>query len=242
MSGPVIGISAKWYEQRMWHVNPGYFRAVEAAGGLPIILPPARDVDGLLNLVDGLLLTGGGDLAPARYGAEPLPGLLTEVSAERDEFDLALARRAMQRGLPLLAICRGHHVLAVAGGGTLHQDLAGLPGVRRHKCGFWPPAHGVVIAPGTRLAQVFGQHGLRVNSAHHQAVDRAPDGWLVSARAPDGVIEAIEPAHPSGFVLSLQWHPEEMFDRDPIQLRPFAALVAAAARDVRTPSSAPSPA
>lgn len=223
-----------------------YAGAVAGAGGLAAALPP-HPTDGMpplgaapeaaewLERLDGLLLSGGGDVDPAHFGQRPSPRL-GAVDRERDAWELALARGALAAGLPVLGICRGAQVLNVAAGGTLIQDIGEVnPDALPHaqEGPRWESSHAVRLAAGTRLDAVLasaagGPEGvLRVNSFHHQAVDRVGAGFVVAAVAPDGVVEAIErPEHP--FAVGVQWHPEEMWERDDAARRLFVAFVAAA--------------
>lgn len=205
---------------------------MEAAGGIPVILPvlPSPRIPELGRRLDGILLAGGVDVDPGLYGEEPLPGL-GAVTPERDAFELALVRWAWEEGLPLLGICRGIQVLNVAAGGTLFQDLSSQlsSGLLKHeqKAPRWHETHLVRVAGGSRLARILGREELRVNSFHHQAVREVAPGWRAVAWAPDGVIEGIESSeHP--FALGVQWHAEGMWDRHPLHLRLFVALVEAA--------------
>jgi putative glutamine amidotransferase len=196
-----------------------YLRTLDAAGAIPVVLPPVG-VDGvaeLLDRLDGLCLSGGPDLDPAAYGARERHPELGPTEPSLDEFELALARAALERGMPILAVCRGAQALNVACGGTLHQHIAG----HRQTSPAVEPSHDVTIAPSSRLARLMRTQTLAVNSFHHQAVDRVGTGLRVAARATDGTIEAIEGA---GFVLGVQWHAETL----PAHLPLFEALVAAA--------------
>lgn len=218
-----------------FELSEAYVRAVVAAGGLPLLLPPVAGeelVDAWLACVDGLLLTGGVDVDPVWYGRDPAPRL-GRISPDRDALELPLARAALERGLPLLAICRGVQVLNVAAGGTLVQDLPSeWPGAIKHyqEAPRWYPTHAVEVVSGSTLARLLGTLRPRVNSFHHQAVLEVGRGLVVAARAPDGVVEAVESADPDRFALGVQWHPEAMWERDPASLRLFAALVEAARR------------
>jgi putative glutamine amidotransferase len=203
-------------------------RAVEEAGGLPIVLAPGRPEDApeLLGRVSGLLLTGGGDVDPGLYGETP-HDRLGRVVPERDAFELALAREALEKRLPLLAICRGQQVLNVATGGTLVQDIPSqLSGAVDHDPDTerWGMAHPVRILPGTRLRAILGADTALVNSFHHQAVKAPGQGVVVSALADDEVVEGIEvPDHP--FALGVQWHPEAFWDHGRKFQSLFEALV-----------------
>jgi len=184
-----------------------YEESVRAAGGRPVILPPGASLEGL----DGFILSGGGDVDPVHYGAKRTHS--RNVKAERDAFELGLARQAWQRRVPLLCVCRGLQVLNVALGGTLVQDiLKERPGARDHSCGHAGEehdAHSVAVVPGTRLAALMGAPNVDVNSRHHQCVDVLGQGLVVSARSPDGIIEALEPRDHAGWCIGVQWHPED---------------------------------
>jgi len=203
---------------------------VNLAGGVAVLLPPqpvdadaaARVLDGL----DGLILTGGKDVDPARYGAAPHPRT-DEPDRVRDAWEFTLLGEALRRGLPVLGICRGAQVLNVALGGTLHQHLPDVIGHSHHQMGnavFGTSA--VRTHRGSRLAGLIGAES-DAQCYHHQAIDRVGDGLTVSAVDGDGVVEAIEidpHTHPGKWVLGVQWHPEERLD----DLRLFAGVVAAA--------------
>jgi putative glutamine amidotransferase len=208
-----------------------YVRALEAAGALPVVVPPLerRDVPRLLPRLDGLVLSGGPDLAPAAYGAEPHLEL-GSTEPGLDAFEYAMAREALRLELPILGICRGAQALNVARGGTLHQHLPDLVGdviVHRQTVDGRVATHPVTVRPGSRLAAVLGVTHLSVNSFHHQAVDRLGTGLRACAWAPDGTIEAIEdPERP--FVLAVQWHAETLRGV-PSQLALFEELARIAA-------------
>ena len=209
-----------------------YLKAVHAAGGQPVVLPPlgADDLDDLLDHLDGLCLSGGPDLDPATYRAPPDPHL-GECEPQLDTFELALARSADARRLPVLGICRGAQALNVARGGTLHQHVPDVVGdviAHRQTEPGRVTTHAVDVARGTRLAAIAGAGRLEVNSFHHQAVDRPGRGLRVVARAPDGLVEAVESDAPPLY-LGVQWHAEGLVAR-PEQLRLFEALVDASAR------------
>jgi putative glutamine amidotransferase len=218
--------------QRELALGMDYARAIEAAGGLPVVLAPIDPggVDALLGRLSGLCLPGGPDLHPQWYGDAPHPEL-GPTEPELDAFELALARRADALGMPILAICRGAQLLNVARGGTLHQHLPGRPvplEVAHRQAG--PPersTHPVEVERGSLLALWTGMGRLEVNSFHHQAVRRLGSDLRAVAWAPDGVVEAIEaPDRP--FVLGVQWHAEGIAGR-PEQEALFTAFVEAAA-------------
>jgi putative glutamine amidotransferase len=215
---PLIGITVADGDARGRHaLRVDYVRSVEQAGGVPVALVPLAEetVPLVLSRLDGLVLSGGGDLDPAHYGAAP-HATLGSVSPRRDTFELALAREALLRDLPLLAICRGQQLLNVARGGTLLRDIPSeLRGATEHdsrgprsRC-----LHEVQLLPDTRLRAILGRDTLAVNSFHHQAVDRLGDGMVIAARCPaDGVVEAVEmPSY--RFVVGVQWHPESFWQR-----------------------------
>ncbi|HLI25593.1 MAG TPA: gamma-glutamyl-gamma-aminobutyrate hydrolase family protein [Chloroflexota bacterium] len=216
--------------------NRAYAQAIAAAGGLPVLLPLLDDAVVLRALyarLDGLLLPGGGDVAPERYGQVPRPDCAVEgVDAQLDRVELQLARWALDEGLPILGICRGQQVLNVAAGGTLLQDITReAPGSLVHRR---PEArrelvHPIAVAGDSRLAAVLGAVALGVNSIHHQAVARLAPGVRAVAWAPDGVIEGVEvAAHP--FALAVQFHPEELVPAHAPSARLFCAFVAACAQ------------
>jgi putative glutamine amidotransferase len=211
-----------------------YLKALVRAGAAPLIVPrrlPPEALEMVLGKLDGVLLPGGGDIAPARLGRASHPTVYG-IDEARDDLEFTLARWAAERAKPLLAICRGIQVFNAALGGSLYLDIASeRPRSVRHDTAKELPgsylAHEVHVEPGSRLEALFGSAG-PVNSWHHQAVHEAAPGLWVTARAEDGLIEALElPEHP--FALAVQWHPEMMPDR-PESQRLFSGLVEAAQR------------
>jgi putative glutamine amidotransferase len=207
-----------------------YFEAVEASGAAPFGLPPLPgSLRTLYELADGLLLTGGGDVDPARYGEKAVPQL-GHVDPERDHAELTLARWALEDDKPLLAICRGAQVLNVACGGTLYQDLpTQYPGGLNHNesrdRGIRGLAtHSLEVVPGTRTESAIGPGAHPANTHHHQAVKSLGQGLIVTGRAEDGVIEAIESEEHS-WAVGIQCHPEMMWREHPWAARIFAAFV-----------------
>lgn len=227
---PLIGITTYGRDERGRYTLPSeYVDAVERAGAVPLLIPPAPDhAARYLELVDGVVLAGGGDLDPSHYRGSAHETLYG-VDARRDALELALARALVQRGQPTLAICRGLQVLNVALGGDLIEHLPAVVGedVLHRKPPREPVPHAVALKPGSRLAQVTGVTQARPMSWHHQAVRTVAPGLEVVATAPDGTIEAVElPVHP--WLIAVQWHPELTAAHDPAQQRLFDALVAAA--------------
>ncbi len=230
---PVIAISAyaEAVDRGVWRaitstfLPHAYAESVRAAGGIALLVPPRPDADpdlaeAILDRVDGLVIAGGPDVDPRCYGAAPDPHT-QPPHPERDATEIALVRAALRRGTPMLGICRGMQVMAVAGGGRLIQHLPDVVGHDGHA--FAPGTytdHPVRILPGTRLATILGE-AVTVPSSHHQAVATHP-GYLASAYAPDGTLEAMEmPGRP--FRVGVQWHPEVSRDG-----RLFTALIEAA--------------
>lgn len=210
---PAIGVSTGHLvaENRIIDATEAaYAHAVVSAGSVPLLIPalPAVPPEDIVERLDGLLLTGGGDVDPRRYGATPSPQC-GGIDEERDAREISLVRQAMGAGLPILAVCRGCQVLNVALGGTLTQhlpevtDLDHLVPERRSAT-----VHDVEVEQGTQLARIVGSATFAVNSVHHQAVDHAAPELAAVGRADDGVVEAIE--HPSLPVLGVQWHPENL--------------------------------
>jgi putative glutamine amidotransferase len=228
---PVVGLStyresARWgvWDNRADLLHAQYADMVVAAGGVPVLLPPAAGTEEVARVVvsriDALVVTGGADVDPGRYGAEP-HRRTTSWREDRDAWETALLRAADEAGLPLLGVCRGMQLMAVAAGGSLHQHTPDLVGHDDHNPGGDAFGHTrVEIAEGTRLRSVLGDHAV-VGCHHHQSVDRHP-GFEPAARAVDGSLEAIE--RPGArFAVGVQWHPEVGSDHTL-----FAALVQAA--------------
>jgi putative glutamine amidotransferase len=208
-----------------------YVEAVGRAGALAVVVPPLPGpaIPALLDRVDGICLSGGPDLHPSAYGAAPHPQL-GPTEPHLDAFELALARAADERDMPILAICRGAQVLNVARGGTLHQHLPDVVGEavsHRQRQVAGEVTHGVTVAPESRLAEIVGRRDVRVNSFHHQAVQLLGERLSLSAWAEDGTVEAFEAVDRS-FVVGVQWHAECLVDHAE-QAALFTALVAASA-------------
>lgn len=235
---PLIGLTTyvadvRWgsWERRSGVLPESYFELIAAAGGRPLLVPPPRSAPGgpeagadeVVAVLDGLVLTGGGDVEPQAYGERPVPEV-GGVDPVRDASERALLAAALRADLPVLAICRGCQVLNVELGGTLHQHLPDVIGHSAHRSG--PFVFGdveVATVPGSVAADVFGARPI-VRCSHHQAIARLGRGLDPTAATDDGVTEAVE-LRGARFVLGVQWHPEEQGDR-----RPFDALVREAQR------------
>ena len=235
-SRPVIGLTLDaepgggWSKLPWYALRQNYFAAVIAAGGLPVALPHEPELAAeYVARIDGLLVTGGAfDVDPALWGGGA-PHPKVTLKPGRTDFELAATRHALERDQPILGICGGQQLLAVALGATLIQhipdehpsDIAHeQPNPRTE------PGHAVEIAPGTLLARITGSTRMMVNSAHHQAVKAAAPGLIINATAPDGLIEGIEAAG-HRFALGVQWHPEYAVDAaDPAILRAFVEACA----------------
>lgn len=239
---PVVGVTTRTVHlprHRVLDANQAvpeaYLAPLVAAGAAPCLVPTSLGADAaaaLLDRVDGLLLTGGGDPDPRHWNEEPHPKM-GFVEPARDETEIRLIGAALERGLPILGICRGVQILNVALGGTLvqHLDPAEIEGMVQHEVAGWPDGagHSVTLEPDSRLAALAGGPRARVTSSHHQAVGRVGEGLVVAARAPDRVIEALEhPGEP--FVVAVQWHPERTAGADAFSDALFAAFVDACRR------------
>ena len=227
---PVIGITtyvtpARWsyWETDAALVPVDYVRAVERAGGRPLLVPPSQEgIEETLDAVDGLIFSGGADIDPDLYGQDPHPET-SGVHPDRDRGELALLEAALHRDMPVLAICRGSQMLNIARGGDLVQHLPEVVGDEKHKHTPGTFAdHDVTIERGTRLGDLLGGHA-PVKSHHHQGFGRIGEGLRVVAQAEDGAIEAVE-ATDRRFAFGVLWHPEAAEDR-----KLFAALVDEAA-------------
>ena len=204
-------------DTRRVRLTAAYVTALENAGLVPLIVPPLsneRAAAAVLDSVAGLVLTGGEDVDPARYGEERHEKVRS-VNAARDATEAALVEEAKARGMPVLAICRGIQILNVALGGTLVQDIASQcktdishdeEGPRDSR------SHEIAVDPGSLIATAIGTEHLTVNSFHHQSVKRVAEGMRVTARSPDGIVEGLESTDKEWWVMAVQWHPEEMTD------------------------------
>ena len=235
---PLIGITSDFNpgdSEPTYFLRARYVSAIQDLGGTPLILPMTQDtkvIKGLLDLVDGLLLTGSGpDLDPALYG-ESKRFKFKIMSPERAGFELKLAQMAVDRDLPVFGVCGGMQVLNVAFGGTLVQDIASeVKGALAHqqKTAAVEPSHEIRVTHGSQLSKIVREPVVWVNSSHHQAIKSLGQGLVVNATAPDGVIEGLE--HPGcGFALGVQWHPEFLYRQDEHHRRLFEAFLKKAAQ------------
>ncbi len=221
---PIIGITAghsqNEYGQSTILLADAYLQAVLGAGGIPVLIPASiasLDDAGVYSRLDGILFSGGGDIAPARFGGEPHPRI-TDVDAPRDELELALLQRAVADGKPFLGICRGFQLVNVGLGGTLYthipDQLPGAlhhnnPGNKRHDL-----EHEVELERGSRLGEITATTHLAVNSHHHQGLKGLAPGLSATGHTTDGLIESVELVdHPFG--IAVQWHPEWLTHMDP---------------------------
>jgi len=214
-------------------LHAGYFDAILAAGGMPVILPPlAKEVelDVLLDMLSGVVLTGGADMDPRRQG-QPSHAAVQPMAERREINDQMLIRKLMQRQLPTLGIGLGMQQLNVATGGTMHLHLpVDMPKAMPHfDPSGGPHRHIVMVEPDTQLLEIYGSPELRVNSRHHQAVNQVGTGMRIAAKAPDGVIEAIESTLESWFCIGVQWHPESD-TASALDMQLFECLITASIR------------
>lgn len=209
-SCPIIGITSRNRDEAGgFTLSANYIDAIRSVGGIPIVLTPGEShVSQLLALIDGLVLSGGGDISPECYGGEDHP-MVRFVCTERDTFEMALARESLRWNRPILGICRGMQMLTIVSGGQLYPHVPDAFSEVEHfnPADRKPIRHDVQILPGTRLAQITGLDQMSVVSWHHQAIRAVPEGWRISASSCDDLIEGIEHNdHP--WAIAVQWHPE----------------------------------
>ena len=212
---PLIGLTPLWDKERArYWMFPDYMDCILRAGGMPVILPicdSSNDLSTIINMLDGILFTGGPDIEPAEYGSTDDTGTV-DVCEKRDAFELPLMRMARNLDIPTLCICRGIQILNVAMGGTVYEDIpAQYPTELLHmqRIPFSKASHIVRIEKGTIMHDLVNSDRIWVNSCHHQAIRRLASGLVVSGTAPDGLIEAVEFPNAS-FCLGVQWHPERL--------------------------------
>jgi len=233
MAKPVIAITCD-YDCSVSKIQlyDGYYRAVSRAGGLPFLIAYTgiEDIERILDMVDGILFTGGGDVDPVHFGEAP-SSKLGSINPIRDEMEIELCRKALDKNMPVLGICRGIQLINIAMGGTVYQDLEsqwdkGKLIKHWQEAPDWYGIHEVVFKEGSKIHGIMGMMNLRTNSFHHQAVCKPASGFLITGWSPDGVVEAIESVE-HRFAVGVQWHPERMWEKDERMLRPFVALVEA---------------
>ena len=238
---PIIGITPSPSEDQFSHglfyryaLSSNYTEAIEAAGGVPLIIPPQQDnIEEILSVVDGLLLSGGGDIDPQIYRDDTVHEKTYGIHEGRDSLEMALTKAAIERDLPTLCICRGIQVLNVALGGTLYQDIADQYSDeiehRQHDKGIAAnePSHEVTAVRDSLLSDVYESDTIQTNSFHHQGLKDVSPELRAIGTAHDGIVESVErPA--STWMLGVQWHPEMMFKAHEEHLKPFVGLVNAA--------------
>jgi len=241
---PLIGLTCFSTSRSDWVENaPGlyldasfrdYSRGVESSGGIPVLIPVIKDPETMSSTVqrlDGLLLTGGPDVCPRFFGEEPIVGI-REIDYERDLMELELVRQAEKRDMPILGICRGIQLISVAFGGTIYQDIfVEAPDCLDHyqKAPKGTNTHKVRVAKASKLFEIVKTEILWVNSHHHQAVKEPPPGFIISATAADGIVEAIERPGDS-FLMGLQWHAEGTWIKEEASRKIFADFIDAAGK------------
>ena len=230
---PIIGITGAYVKHNNYmegvYVHHDYHKSVAANGGIPIILPFLNPELGLetLSICDGIILSGGEDVDPKFYEQDPHRNL-GPTTSERDLVEIAIVKYALENNIPLLAICRGVQILNVALGGTLIQDIHSQvkePIQHSQKIDRSRDTHWVTISKDSKLYQVLGSDRIRVNSLHHQAIDRIANDLRVIAQSSDGIIEAVEYIHPTTFTIGVQWHPESMATTNNMMNSLFAEFI-----------------
>lgn len=230
---PIIGVTSSFKDERTMHVSYDNIDSITAAGGIPFVLPnlvEEAQITQIAEHLDGLLLTGGGDIDPTLFGEEPHKNLGV-INPERDIFEVSLIKKMMTARKPVLGICRGCQILNIAAGGDMYQDIytqiSNELFQHSQRAPRWYASHYVNVEEGSLLANVVGQTRFKINSFHHQTVREMAPGFVVIGRANDGVIEAFESKqHP--FVMGVQWHPECMtLKGDEPSIKLFNAFVAA---------------
>ena len=245
MRRPVIGIATQTLpgvpgeRQPCWLMGRSYVEELRKVGGVPWVIPLIPHDEGTLGEIfsrlDGVFITGGVDVDPTRYGESKSP-LCGTIDPDRDAVELMLLKHAMERNLPVLAVCRGIQILNVMGGGTLYQDVSAMvPAALKHD--YFPTpeqpsrkylAHDITVKSGSKLGRILGDGVVPVNSMHHQAIKDLAPGLAPTAFAPDGIIEGVEGTGDQ-YVIAVQWHPEELTDTQPGMKRLFTTFIDAAA-------------
>lgn len=230
---PIIGVTI-WKDFKDSNVyetvNEANLNAIAHNGGVPIMLPITKDdrvIEQYLDIVDGILFTGGADINPIIFGEEPIKGL-GSIEFDRDEFEVALYKKAAVRNMPMLGICRGMQLMNVAAGGNVYQDIySQRPSTNSHnpKIIFGGNEyHSVLLKDNSRLNEILKSNDIKTNSYHHQAVKDIAEGYAATAYAKDGVVEGIE-ANNLNFAIGVQWHPEVMYEKYPVHSNLFKAFI-----------------
>ncbi len=222
---PIIGISCSTTPSTKRYYLPRYYvEGIDASGGIPLLLPPLKlkeKIQKYAQLINGLLLSGGADLDPAYYDQEPTSGV-RRIDPEKDRLEWDLGKLALEKGLPILGVCRGCQVLNVICGGTLHQHIEGLKHWQSAPEAY--PTHEIEIVRGTKLFDILKAERIRVNTFHHQSIKDVAPGFVASATSKDGVIEAIE-SETYPFAVGVQFHVEYLWKEHPIFKEIFSAFV-----------------
>lgn len=229
---PVIGLTARYDEElKAITLGKGYYEAVIEAGGIPLALPCADDkavIAEILEIVDGLILTGGEDVDPKYFNENPVPKT-GGISPIRDAQEIFATASALRKDIPMLGICRGIQVMNIAAGGTIYQDIYSQINDRElfkhcQSAPKWYGTHTVKISGDTKLISMLKDYEIEVNSFHHQAIKDLARGFISAAKSDDGIIEAIEHKEKT-FALGVQWHPELMWKKDKRFLQIFNSLI-----------------
>lgn len=230
---PVIGVTI-WKDFKNSNVyetvNEANLNSIIDNGGAPIMLPITNNdevIDKYLEMIDGIFFTGGEDISPLIFGEEPIKGL-GSIEYDRDEFEVRLYKKAVEKNMPILGICRGMQLINVAAGGTVYQDIYNQrPNTNSHdpKITFWGNEyHSVEINEGSKIYEIFKKAHIKTNSYHHQAVKDIAEGYKATAFAKDGIVEGIESVN-LNFAVGVQWHPEVMYDKYPLFKNLFKAFI-----------------
>jgi putative glutamine amidotransferase len=227
---PVIGI-ADTYRDGTCYVSRTYIEAVLKAGGIPVVMPLIRDdslIVELLKSIDGIIFPGGGDFDPAYYKEKPI-AQMGSINAPRDTFEIRLLHLASENNIPVLGICRGLQLINITFGGSLYQDLPAQyydkSVAHRQKSSSNEPSHSVIVEDSTVFSKIVGDKILMVNSSHHQAVKRLADGFTISGRSADGIVEAMEKIDSANWILGVQFHPEQLVNKDKTLLKIFQEFI-----------------
>lgn len=240
---PLVGIACGYdYEKNKIYLKDGYYDAIFQSGAMAVLIPPAKEGDALESIVercDGVMITGGPDVDPKHYGESVFPAN-GEICPCRDDAEIRIIKKTLALDKPLLGICRGIQILNVAYQGTLYQDIFSQAKDKKlvahsQKAPFWYPTHSIELEKESHIAKIFGKSQTRVNSWHHQAIKALAPGFKITAKAEDGIIEAIEHQEKK-FVLGVQWHPEMMWQKDPESLKIFQYFIEYCQKEANVPN------